>query len=775
MSEASNSEGRTRPLVGLKILDATEGPMRAAGRLLAELGAEVIRIRAPEEALSESASDSAYFDFGKSILDLAPGDPSAQIRELGASADIVFVSSLLVGGEELERLQSDLADKIFVAVSPFGLAGACADWQLTEPVFYAMSGVLSNSGNPGRPPLLPPPGLAFGSASIQLVLVALIAYWNKLRNGQGESIDFSVFDGAVATYDPGYGVAGSASAGVPAYKLPRGRPDASARYPIIPCKDGYVRICLLAKRQWQNMYKWMGEPEQFSDPKYDQLIVRFKDPDLIPAIAAFFSSKTREEIEAGGSEFGVPVAGLISLSEAIEVAHFSERHAFAEVSADDGKQVRLVNGMIEIDNARMGVEGLSMGEIAEGQFYSPPIVANLPYEPASQPLKGVKVLDLGVIVVGAEQGRIFADQGADVIKVETRAFPDGTRQSFSPTDFPAGFAAGNRGKRGLSINMRTKKGLDLFKELAKDADVVFSNYKPGTLEKLGIDYASLSKINPSIIVIENSAYGPSGSWSQRMGYGPLVRASTGLTSLYSYPDNPGEFGDALTVYPDHVGGRLGPIGALALMIERARTGKGGRVTVAQAEILLQHLGQLIAEGRERPAESDAPYGVFPAQGDDEWVVVSVEGDAQWQSLCKVIDNPKLAADPALATAEGRRANRAVIDEALIAWLGERAPDEAAKALQSAGVPAAHMLRISELPDSPPFRDRRILESYNHPLIREPVLMERVPTIFSSIPDPDPSPAPVIAEHTASILRDMLGFSDDEIKAMAAAEEVELPE
>ncbi|HEY6481847.1 MAG TPA: CoA transferase, partial [Streptosporangiaceae bacterium] len=266
----------------------------------------------------------------------------------------------------------------------------------------------------------------------------------------------------------------------------------------------------------------------------------------------------------------------------------------------------------------------------------------------------MRVLDLGVIVVGAELGRLLADLGAEVIKVENRAFPDGSRQALAGEVIGAGFAAGHRNKSSLGLNLRDPRGKDLFRALAARSDIVLSNFKPGTLESLGLGYADLAAVNPGIIMADSSAFGPTGPWSSRMGYGPLVRASSGLTDLWRYPGDEGSYSDAATIFPDHVGARVSAVAVLAKLIERRRTARGGTVSVAQAETILGELsteialesvapGAVTAGGSAVPA--DAPRGAYPCAGDDEWVVITVRGDADFAALAGVLGPPELAAAP----------------------------------------------------------------------------------------------------------------------------------
>src|SRR5262249_17649367 len=180
----------------------------------------------------------------------------------------------------------------------------------------------------------------------------------------------------------------------------------------------------------------------------------------------------------------------------------------------------------------------------------------------------------GIIVVGGELGRLFADLGAEVIKVESAKYPDGLRQARVGQPMSETFAWTHRNEFGLGLDLRQPEGADIFARLVAGADAVFANFKPGTLAALGFPYERLRSLNPRIVLAESSAYGDHGPWSNRMGYGPLVRASTGVTRLWTSddatdPDRP--FVDAVTVFPDHISARVTAIGALAALIRRIRT------------------------------------------------------------------------------------------------------------------------------------------------------------------------------------------------------------
>ena len=757
------------PLAGMRVLEIAPPEAGAVTRFLAELGADVIARRQPGRGDAVSALVGST---GKRLLraDPASAEGRARLAALAADADILIETRLdsradeVLAGELLAAIRARNPRVVILSASPFGKNNSLAHWQMTSSVIDALSGVLARSGWPGREPLLPPGELALQCAYNQACWVALLAYFNALRSGHGDLIDLSLVEAAAQSLDPGFGIGGSATAGVPASQLPRGRPEARHMYPILPCKDGHVRICVLAPRQWQGMFAWMGKPEKYADPEFNKVHVRFHSPTLLGDIATRFASKTRAELERELATAGVPMAPVLTLAEAMDSEQLVARQATVAISDGAGREVRVPNGLVEIDGARAGA-GAAAVEMADGEGWrAPERFAPAPEAVAPErPFSGLTVLDFGVIIAGGEQSRLFADQGATTIKTETRAFPDGGRQSATGEAISGNFAMGHRNKLGLGLNLRDPRGKALFLELAVQSDLVLSNFKPGTLRSLGLDYAAVRAVNPGIVMGDSSAYGPTGPWAGRPGYGPLVRASSGMADLWSY--GPAEFSDAMTVYPDHVCGRIVAIASLSLLIRRMRTGQGGEASLAQAEAIVSHLGETIAAaslGVERPKRPDAPWGVYPCAGEDEWCVVTVHRDDDWQKLGAAIGRGDLAGREDLASSAGRLAAAAELDAAVSAWTATQAPDAAMETLQAAGVPAARMLRVFEMPEFALYRERGAMHAASHPLIVHGFQMEHAMFHSERIPHPAFGPAPLPGEQTARLVRERLGRGDAEI-------------
>ncbi len=731
-----------RPLSGFVVIDCVASPLAGIARILRELGADVVRLEVAGRGAcpaGDPRAELAYWaaNLGKRI-EAVPAD-SATLAARLATADLI-----------IEDLSADPAAPVHVdwsavraanpalvhmTASGFGLGNAFSHWQWTDGVLHALTTELSRSGIRGRAPLLPPGEIGLQCAVAQGAFVAMAALTQAFSSGTGTHVDYAALDGAMQALDPVFGISGSATNGRPAASLPPGRPPKGVQYPIIPVADGYVRLCVLAPRQWQGMHTMMGAPAEFAGPEFRDVMVRFKSKELLAAMTAFLADKTRAEIEALGVAHGVPLAGLNTLSDCLAADHIRARGTFAEVDLPGGHRAPFPDGMMVIDGQRMG-------PVHDGRPAPRPAPAAAR---SGRPLEGLKVLDLGVIVVGAETGRLLADLGADVVKIESAAFPDGSRQTWLKIGLSSSFGAGHRNKRSLGLNLKSDEGKALLRRMVPDADVMLSNFKPGTLEALGLGYEELSAINPRLIAVESSAFGRTGPWSRRMGYGPLVRAAAGLTAMWRYPDDPESFSDSVTIYPDHVCGRIGASAVLALLARRQRTGCGGHVDVSQAEVMLAHLTtEVAASALGLAASEEARGGVFPAQGEDVWCVVTPRDEADWQRLSGVIGTHGLAD-----------------------WLADKDAAEAAQALQAAGVPAAPMLRAADLADHPYFAARGLFRHEPHELLPEPMTAERRPAIWHSIPDADDRPAPLMCQDTYAVMQDWLGMDETECARLEA--------
>ncbi|WNG86130.1 CoA transferase [Mycobacterium sp. ITM-2016-00317] len=768
------------PLLGVRILDASSGPMTAVGRLFADLGADVTALRLAGVTADEQAGpivdsvdvQTAINRHGMPTADIDPATAAGreQFAALLADADILIENTRPGSPAEAALAVRDIRaahpSLVILSISDFGRDNEYCNWQATTPVLHALSSELSRSGIPGREPLVPPADLPYQVAAAQAAVMTLSLFLDRLRTGEGDLIDFSVLDGAMQTLDPPFGTAGSASAGVALSAQQRNWDAERQRYPIIPCKDGHVRICILSKRQWRGMFALMGSPEEFADPSYDKLGKRFHSPHLLEAIEKFCADKTRAELERAGQAHGVPTAAVLTLSEALNADHFTARGFFRDVELAPGVPAPVPVGVSEIDGHRAGAP--DNAPTGADRLGAAPILSARQRRGQGLPLEGIRVLDLGVIVVGADTGRLFGDLGADVVKIEHTAHPDGLRVG-RLTSMTQPFAAGHRNKRSIGIDLRSDEGRALAHRLVQQCDVVLSNFKPGVAQALGMDHATLRQINPGIVVVDSSAFGPTGPWAERLGYGPLVRAAVGFTNLWVYPREPETFCDTVTVYPDHVAARIGTLAALALLLRRERTGTGGAASISQAEVMLSHLAaDIAAEALQRAGHTrtearmpDAPWGLYPADGEDQWVAVTVRDETDLSALAEVIG----------FTA----GDRASIDDAVRTWTAQRSRIEAMELLQAAGVPAGAVLHAEEIPGWGYYEQRRAFREELHPYGSAPFMMENVQIHCEHVADPPLGQAPLLGEQTAEIAEELLGLDSGQIADLHERGVLETPE
>jgi crotonobetainyl-CoA:carnitine CoA-transferase CaiB-like acyl-CoA transferase len=540
------------------------------------------------------------------------------------------------------------------------------------------------------------------------------------------------------------------------------------------------------------MFSWLGEPAEFADPRYDAIPARFAASDrLNPLIAALFGDRTRDELVTEGTAKGIPIAGVLTVDEVLASEHFTGTGTLVQAEIADNLRATVPSGYVFVDGERAGLvrRAPRPGEhnhlLTTSRATRPGPDIGLPSLPAgAAPLAGLRMLDLGVIVFGAELGRLFADYGADVIKIENSAFPDGLRQTRKGGGMNASFAWGHRNKRGLGLDLRSPDGARLFRELVADSDIVSANFKPGTLESLGFSQAELALINPRIVVTDSSAFGGRGTWRTRMGYGPLVRASCGLSSLWRDtsidPDDPSAFCDGSTVYPDHIAGHAAAVAALAAIIGRGATGAGSAIEVPQADVAVFALGPTLALASSQPGSGDAEgnqrsgvaqAGVFPCAGDDEWCVIAVRDDNDWQALAAVTGLPD---DQDLRNFAERAARRAQVEGQLAAWTARHDPAQVEEKLQAVGVPAAAMLRLPDELTHPQLVARDSFHTLHHPMLSSPIPTAARLAQFSSVPDPALRPAPITGEHTREICASLLRMKPDEIDRLVGTGELQPP-
>jgi crotonobetainyl-CoA:carnitine CoA-transferase CaiB-like acyl-CoA transferase len=781
-----------RLLAGVRVLDLSGGVTDTVTRLLADLGADVVKVEPPggsparddRPTLAGASIPFAVHNANKRSVVLNPLDDDHRrtFFELIEGADIVVDAGPASQAEAFGTSGAELADRfphlVVLSISDFGATGPRSSWRATDPVLFAMSGSLSRSGPTTGTPVLPPDGIASATAAVQATWAALVAYYDRLRCGTGDYIDFSRFDAVVMALDPAFGAHGQASAGQRSSGW-RGRPRNQDPYPICPCQDGYVRLCVMAPRQWRGLRRWLGEPEEFQDPKYDGLGPRFAAwPQIGVLVDVLFADKTMKELVAEGQAHGVPISAVLTPSRILASEHFQAVGAITNTELVPGVRTDVPTGYFVVDDERSGFRTPAPAAGAdEPRWLADPVTAEPSGQAGGYPFQGLRILDLGVIVAGGELSRLFGDMGAEVIKVESADYPDGLRQSRVGDVMSESFAWTHRNHLGLGLDLRSEQGKEIFRRLVAEADAVFANFKPGTLTSLGFSFDTLRELNPRIVLAGSSAFGNRGPWSRRMGYGPLVRATTGVTRLWTSEEASEEaraagarhaFYDATTIFPDHVVGRVTAIAALAALIRRDRTGDPAHVHISQAEVVVNQLDTLYVTqaasraGIAEVCEDISVHAVYPCAGDDEWCAISIRSDNEWRCAAAVFEQQQLSDDPRFAAGASRVAHRRELVELVSAWTRMQTPPHAAEALQAAGIPAGPMNRPPDVLEDPQLGERKLLSDMMHPLVERLLPAETGPAPFRHIPPAPQRPAPLPGQDTRDVCRKLLQMSAEEI-------------
>jgi crotonobetainyl-CoA:carnitine CoA-transferase CaiB-like acyl-CoA transferase len=389
-------------------------------------------------------------------------------------------------------------------------------------------------------------------------------------------------------------------------------------------------------------------------------------------------------------------------------------------------------------------------------------------------LSGVRVLDLTRFLAGPFCTTILADLGADVVKVEAPKGGDEGRYGYPPVDgVPVFFLALNRGKKGVTLDLRQDEGRAILRRLLPHFDVLVENFAGGTLARWGLAPADLCREHPELIVASLSGFGQTGPWSDRPSYDIITQAASGFMSLTGFPGNPPTRGGGSL--GDYVEGLFGAIGVLAALCARARTGRGQAIDVSSQDAMFSLLdgwpGIFAAAGR-RPEQvgnrhlGTAPYDCYRAR--DGWVVIAVASNKLFRTLATAIGRPELGDDPRFRGVTGRVARSDEINGIVGAWVAERSVDEVVQALgpEGAGVPCSPVFTVDQLLTHPQLLAREMIQRLPHPTLGE-VVAPGVVVKMSDTPGAPGRVGPELGEHSAEVYRELLGISDEELAALRA--------
>jgi len=386
------------------------------------------------------------------------------------------------------------------------------------------------------------------------------------------------------------------------------------------------------------------------------------------------------------------------------------------------------------------------------------------------PLAGVKVLELAQIMAGPTCGMMLADLGADVIKVERVPGGDDTRRMDRPevNGESASFMAMNRNKRGIALNLKLPAAQDALKRMAAEADVVTENYRKGTMEKLGVGYEDLRRVNPGIIYCSISGYGRTGPYADKGGFDLIAQGASGLMAVTGEPGRaPVKSGGPVC---DINAGLLGALGVVSAYVHRLKTGEGQLVDTSLFEAGIQQMywqAAIYFATGESPGPTgsahilSAPYQAFRAA--DGWLTIGGANQANWERLIGVLKAPELLKEARFASNAERMKNLPALTAALEPHIKKWHVRELLAALDNAGVPCGPINSIADMASDPQTRAREMVVELEHPRAGRTCALG-LPVKLSRTPGKVTRPAPLMGQHTREVLAEF-GFSKEEIEAL----------
>ncbi|MEU6352486.1 CoA transferase [Streptomyces sp. NPDC047072] len=767
------------PLDGWVVVDLSTGiPGAYCTKLLADGGAEVVKVEAPEGdplrrwsasgATPQANRDGALFSFLACSKKSVVGGPEV-VDTLLTSADVaVWSPGAPLSPQEIHRAHPHL---VVTSITPFGLEGPWRDRPATEFTLQAWSGGIVGLGR-GAPDRAPvhvggQPGDWVSGAYAAAATTAA-----RLRApGTGDLVDLSMLEvhALSLTYHP-----------VTFWEM-LNRPWQRTRRLNMPgvsaAKDGLVALGCATAQQFFDLCAMVGHPEWIDEENPFSIIARATE--VAPVIREWIAARTVAEIRELATAFRIPNSPVANGANAPAMDHFEARGTFVRNPRDGflqpGPPYRLSPGA----RLRPPEPAPRLGEHGgKGRTERQPAGEAVDFSE-------LRVLDLTAFWAGPSCTHALAMLGAEVIHLESPARPDGTRliAGVPPSvdqwwERSPIFAGLNTGKKSLTLDIRTERGREVLRELIATCDVVVENFTPRVLDQLGLDYEAVRAIRPDVVMVRMPGFGLDGPWRDNAAFAFVIEDAAGLTWLTGHPDQhpvePYSIGDPNA-------GVHALVGLLLALEHRRRTGEGTLVEAAMVDAALNVAAEQVIEysahgtlleraGNRGPGA--APQNLYRTADIDEfgerdsWIALAVATDAQWNALRDALGQPDWAADPELATAEGRHRHHDTLDEHLATWCGERGADEIIELLWPVGVPVGKVLQPHRQRELEQLRFRGFFEEVDHP-VNGPAHYSTLPVRLSRGPERrHVRPAPLLGEHNHELLT-QLGLTEREITQLEA--------
>jgi crotonobetainyl-CoA:carnitine CoA-transferase CaiB-like acyl-CoA transferase len=790
----------SRALAGVRVLELTDRSAALAGRVLADLGAEVILVEPPGGAPVrheapyldgqpgvERAFAHLYLNTNKRsvVLDLdAPGGRE-RFLQLIASADVLLETQppgqLDALGLDHAGLRAVRPGLVQCSVTPFGLFSPWRERKANDLVAGAAGGLIQVSGEPDGVPMqggAHPSYIMAGLAAASAITIAL--HQRDFGNGAGDGvhIDLSMQEAtALAVMQTAWPAQWPWLGRIPA------RPGLSA---ALACRDGKYVSLLVRPDRFRGFLAWADAAGVSHDMTPDDWAwARLDAPRRNNPVTALTrhlaEALTRDEFVAGALEADIICLPVLDFPDLEREPQYRDNDQFFDL---EHEVLGLSLGYVRspVDAMADGVTFRRAPLLGEDQALLESVPHRTP--PAPQPAKsatpsgalsGLRVVDFGWVLAAPIGTRLLASFGAEVIRIESSGKPDSMRSQPGPDGQPHPNLGGlynsvNAGKKSFTVDLTRPAGMALVKELIATADVVVNNFRPGVMARMGLGYDVLRQLKPDVILLNLPGAHRNGPWSRHPSTGNILMAASGFNMLTGFPgERPRGIGVA---YPDFTSPHLLVTTILAAVRQRRVTGTGQELHLTQLSSMLALLGcewmayRTTGKQPSRNANrspNHCPHGIYPAthgEADlDAWVAIAVAGDAEWAALCGVVGQPELVADARFATHAARKANEDAVDALVGAWTRTRDKWAIADALQAAGIGAAPVEHLRDMLE----RDPQLPGHYQ--TVRQPeapdvdIVIHREAARWVGH-DLILQRAPLLGEHNGYVVQELLGRSDE---------------
>ena len=796
-------------LDGIRVLDLTTRMAEAAGKTMADLGAEVIKVEpvvgcdartTPPFAADGRSLFWEAWGLGKHsvVCDIDTPEGQGELRALAAGADVLvesFAPGHLaergLGPDDLAAVNPGL---VYVSVTSFGIGTPDAAVPMSDLTLSAAGGLLGMQGDHDRVPT--PVGYPETSflGAMQAAADTVMALCERDRSGLGQHLDSSIQAAVMWSLMSitSYAALGQDFPGRGDDRAQVTHPEIvpGVRMPFIePCADGFVGMTLVlgeqGNRGMKSLMAWViaegALDRDLCEVDWERYLELLGDETLAPADANralgqmldFIKTKTQAEIQEHAVAGKMLVAPCYTSAYLAADPQLAARDFWVEVNGAThaGPFARLSATPIAyrhpapaLGQHQRILEGLDpVGE--------PKAPRRVWAEPRGALFEGLKVADLSWIAAGPLISKDLANLGATVVRVETEARLDTLRwipphlPHASPMSAGHPMANMNQSKLGLGLNFTVPEAKAVIDRMIEWADVVVENYTPGTADRLGFGYEHVAALNPAAVMLSSCMRGQTGPEAHHTGFGLHGACLGGFVAVTGWPDRPPNA--PWGAYTDFISPRYALSALGAALHHRNRTGQGQYIDLSQIEASIHFLAPLVLEyrdsGRVRTqaglsSERAAPHGVYRTAGIERFCAVAVETDEQWEALGSVVPDLRRVGD--------RWAETAAADAILADWFAPRDGFEAAQELRDAGVPAYVALRASDFYADPNLVAREFFIELDHGAIGT-MTFDGPVTLFSATPARPWRAGPMVGEHTQQVMSEILGFSDEEITALAA--------